>query len=48
VSTIDTVAETLLAGTVLTTGTGVGMLPARTGERVDVALEGIGSAWLQL
>ena len=40
--------QTVPAGTVVTTGTWVGMLPARAGDRVDVVFDGIGSAWLQL
>jgi 2-keto-4-pentenoate hydratase len=40
--------HTVPAGTVVTTGTWVGMLPAQAGDRVDVAFDGIGSAWLQL
>jgi 2-keto-4-pentenoate hydratase len=40
--------QTVPAGTVVTTGTWVGMLPAMAGERVEVSFEGIGGAWLQL
>lgn len=37
----------LPAGTVVTTGTWCGLLPAAAGERVTVAFDGIGSATLQ-
>ncbi len=36
------------AGTVLTTGTWCGMLPARAGDEVEVRFEGIGQAVVQL
>jgi 2-keto-4-pentenoate hydratase len=39
---------TVPAGTVVTTGTWCGMLPAAAGDRVDVRFDGIGSAQLQL
>jgi 2-keto-4-pentenoate hydratase len=38
----------LPAGTVVTTGTWVGMLEARRGDRVDVRFDGIGDAQVQL
>ena len=38
----------LPAGTVVTTGTWVGVLPAAAGERVRVEFEGIGDAQVQL
>ncbi len=40
--------QTVPAGSVVTTGTWCGMLPAAAGDRVDVAFDGIGSASLQL
>lgn len=40
--------HTLPAGTVVTTGTWVGILDAQPGERVEVAFEGIGQATVQL
>ena len=40
--------QSVPAGSVVTTGTWCGMLPAAAGDRVDVAFDGIGSAWLQL
>jgi 2-keto-4-pentenoate hydratase len=40
--------RTLPAGTVVTTGTWVGILPAAAGDRVVVAFEGIGEASVQL
>jgi 2-keto-4-pentenoate hydratase len=41
-------AATLPAGTVVTTGTWVGVLAARRGDEVTVAFDGIGSASLRL
>ncbi len=40
--------ETVAKGTVVTTGTWCGMLPAAQGDRVRVAFEGIGEASVQL
>ena len=40
--------ETVPAGTVVTTGTWCGMLPAQAGERVQVNFEGIGAAEVHL
>lgn len=40
--------QTVPAGSVVTTGTWCGMLPAEAGDRVEVLFEGIGSASLQL
>ena len=39
---------TLRAGTVVTTGSWVGLVRAQPGERVHAQFEGIGEAWLQL
>lgn len=39
---------TLAAGTVVTTGSWVGLARARAGDRVHVQFDGIGEAWLQL
>lgn len=39
---------TVAAGTVVTTGSWVGLLPAATGEAVDVEFDGVGRASLQL
>lgn len=39
---------TVLAGTVVTTGTWIGLQPARIGDLVQVEFEGIGAASLQL
>jgi len=39
---------TLAAGSVVTTGTWVGLLPVQAGDRVEVDFEGIGKASLQL
>ena len=39
---------TVAAGTVVTTGTWVGMLPAQPGDEVSVEFDGIGGAALQL
>ncbi|HEV7915396.1 MAG TPA: fumarylacetoacetate hydrolase family protein [Albitalea sp.] len=41
-------AQVVPAGTVVTTGTWVGLLQAAAGERVDVEFDGIGSASVQL
>jgi 2-keto-4-pentenoate hydratase len=40
--------DTVAAGTVVTTGTWVGMLPAQPGDAVQVEFPGIGAASLQL
>lgn len=39
---------TVAAGTVVTTGSWVGMLPAQRGDKVDVEFDGVGSAAVQL
>lgn len=39
---------TLRAGTVVTTGSWVGLVQAAVGERVHVQFDGVGEAWLQL
>ncbi|HET6599909.1 MAG TPA: fumarylacetoacetate hydrolase family protein [Burkholderiaceae bacterium] len=41
-------AQVLAAGTIVTTGTWVGVLEARAGDRVSVEFDGIGSASVQL
>lgn len=40
--------DTVPAGTVVTTGSWVGLLQARAGDRVEVSFEGVGSATAQL
>jgi 2-keto-4-pentenoate hydratase len=44
----DAVALLLPAGTVVTTGTWCGLLPARAGDEVEVQFDGIGAASVRL
>jgi 2-keto-4-pentenoate hydratase len=45
---VSRAGATVPAGTVVTTGTWCGMLPAQAGDRVHVVFEGIGEAEVQL